>query len=358
MGKVTKMFLGIMNGEVRLTNVRKYTIIVKSVCIVHFLLLVYFTYLNIVPLMIFNLCSVILYFSANLLVRKQCWLACFLITYCEICFHTVAAIYLLGSETSFLYYSFALIPVSYYVSYTTSTFKRKMLYPLLLMFVNFALAISCNVYLYRQEPPKVLTSSQGLLISCFNIVVAVSFLTAFSVFFVIEIRDNQHEMNKQNMKLNYYAQYDPLTALLNRRSMKEKMTELQKKGEDNICVVISDIDDFKRINDTFGHECGDKALVHISAILKELLPNCNLCRWGGEEFLFIWKGTEEECRKQTEKVRKAIEQIEFRYKGEDIHFTMTFGLQKHSLKGNLEKTISLADEKLYRGKQSGKNCVV
>ena len=140
--------------------------------------------------------------------------------------------------------------------------------------------------------------------------------------------------------------------------MKEKMTELQKKGEDNICVVISDIDDFKRINDTFGHECGDKALVHISAILKELLPNCNLCRWGGEEFLFIWKGTEEECRKQTEKVRKAIEQIEFRYKGEDIHFTMTFGLQKHSLKGNLEKTISLADEKLYRGKQSGKNCVV
>lgn len=354
-----KIFRGIGDGELWLTEVMKYSLIVNSVCLVHCFLLGYFIFTGVIPLVIFNACSVVFYLLMNILVKHERYFKCFLLTYMEICLHTVFAIYILGRANSFLCYNFALIPVSYYVSYTTSAIRRKLYYPSLLMFLNLCLSIVCNVYLeYFDQSSVILLSHQQFGINCFNVTVAYLFLAIFSIFFVIEIRQRQCELQKQNAQLNFFAKYDPLTRLLNRRSMDEKMAEYQQDDEDKICIAISDIDDFKKINDEYGHDCGDKVLVHICSIMQGLLPDFKLCRWGGEEFLLLWKGMEHECRERIECLRVAIEKTDFYYQGHKIKFTMTFGVQQHTPGVTMKDTIKRADAKLYQGKQNGKNCIV
>lgn len=361
--KLVKNVRGILDGEFELTNVRKYSVMAYFVCAVHFILLLFFSYFHIIPLMIFNVFSVILYLIMHIFIKKEKYTLTFLTTYGEICLHTIFAICILGGDTAFLFYNFALVPVSYYMSFMSNAFKKKILHPIILMFINFLLTIFCTVYrMFGYAPTNVLTKGQSFLLSVFNISVVFLFLSVFSVLFVVEIRTSQQLLRRQNMKLNYYAQYDSLTSLLNRRSMEEKIVEILKEAQEKnekFCVVMADIDDFKRVNDIYGHECGDKALVHIAATLNGLLlPEDSVSRWGGEEFLFVLKGSEVECRKKTEIMRSAIEKIDFYYKNRRVKFTMTFGVQEHRLEMNIERTISMADDKLYKGKESGKNCVI
>lgn len=359
MGKLKEKMEKLCNTKLNLAEVFKYAVIVNSTSLVHCFLLGYFIYTGVVPLIIFNACSVLLYFAMNILVKREQFSLCFLLTYIEICLHTFVAIFALGRSNSFMCYNFVLIPVSYYVSYTSNTFKNKLLCPTILTGFNLLLTVGCNIYLtYYDGSSVVLLDNQRALLNCFNVTVSYLFIVIFSVFFVVDIRNQQSQLQRQNKQLNYYAKYDPLTAFLNRRSMDEKMVEYQKEDTEKICIVLSDIDDFKNINDIYGHDCGDKVLVHICSIMQGLLPDFELCRWGGEEFLFLWKGMENECRERMEYVRSAIEKTEFFYQGQKIKFTMTFGVQQHVPGVTMKETINQADAKLYRGKQSGKNCIV
>ena len=123
---------------------------------------------------------------------------------------------------------------------------------------------------------------------------------------------------------------------------------------------ICDIDDFKLINDNYGHNYGDYVLKTVAKLMKEELSEEIVCRWGGGEFLVIGKNknNENEAYEKIERVRKLIKEYNFSYEGTDIILTITGGVALYQKGQSVEKWIETADQKLYEGKNSGKNRII
>lgn len=126
-------------------------------------------------------------------------------------------------------------------------------------------------------------------------------------------------------------------------------------------IILSDIDHFKKINDTYGHEAGDRVLVRVAQIFKEKCRKQDLaCRWGGEEFLILLPETSLDGGKiLADKIRSDIESHEFLYERQKISMTMSFGLSvfADNFKSS-EECIRQADNCLYNAKETGRNKVV
>ncbi|MCK4796958.1 MAG: GGDEF domain-containing protein, partial [Spirochaetes bacterium] len=122
-----------------------------------------------------------------------------------------------------------------------------------------------------------------------------------------------------------------------------------------------DIDDFKKFNDTYGHDCGDFILVSIANTIKSILrEQDNVARWGGEEFLLLLPDSNMEGAKITsEKIREKIASTPYYYNDIKLEVTMTFGVSVFDNDSiDIDYYIAKADKALYKGKKSGKNCVV
>ena len=165
-------------------------------------------------------------------------------------------------------------------------------------------------------------------------------------------------------KLDALSRIDPLTKLSNRRDILEKLDSEQAEYErygKTFVVVMGDIDYFKKINDSFGHDTGDFVLKNVANIIKEQLRRVDhLARWGGEEFLIILPETNLlGGAKVAEKIRSAIEQSRFHFLENSLKVSMSFGVSSHVGKGtNLDELIKKADQLLYQAKDSGRNKVV
>lgn len=196
-----------------------------------------------------------------------------------------------------------------------------------------------------------------------NTAVVFLLLTVIIVLFCQDTLVMERKLVAYNEKLREASLRDPLTKLYNRRAMLEYMNELirnlRRCGE-WFDVAIGDIDFFKKVNDTYGHEAGDAVLVYIADMITDYMKNKGeVCRWGGEEFLFVFRGINgEEAAKELEKLRFMIERSEIFYKDQRISVTMTFGLDEYNRSRPLDDTINSADQKLYMGKKSGRNRVI
>ncbi|MEF9935343.1 MAG: GGDEF domain-containing protein [Clostridium sp.] len=147
---------------------------------------------------------------------------------------------------------------------------------------------------------------------------------------------------------------DGLTGIYNRYYLNKEITKLVKKHK-NFSIIMYDLDNFKKINDTYGHDFGDIVLINTSKVVNNRLsPNEALYRYGGEEFVVIVKdAVEERVRELAEIIRSSIESMEWR---ENITTTVSIGVAHSKING--ENTIKIADDNLYKAKQSGKNRVV
>lgn len=157
------------------------------------------------------------------------------------------------------------------------------------------------------------------------------------------------------------SQIDTLTGLANRRAMLESLESEQTRSSRTgrgFGLIMADIDDFKQVNDHYGHACGDAVLVEVSKRLKESLRTQDVTsRWGGEEFLLLLPETSlSHAAKVANKIRKIMEHSPFKWNGISIDLTMTFGV---SAGGNVPvyDAIQQSDDALYRGKRNGKNRV-
>lgn len=157
---------------------------------------------------------------------------------------------------------------------------------------------------------------------------------------------------------------DTLTGLYNRRSCTLFLESARKAFYDEgipFTLVIGDIDDFKMVNDVYGHMAGDEVLKQLAFILQEHVGrNGIVARWGGEEFLFIFKRMNQEMtHRQLEILRKEIRATQFQSaEGRGIQVTMTFGVCEYHQDIDIDKVLKLADDKLYIGKEGGKDQVV
>lgn len=160
-------------------------------------------------------------------------------------------------------------------------------------------------------------------------------------------------------KLQKLAEEDELTKTYNRRKLKEVLqSEIERSSryKTPLCVALFDIDNFKRINDTYGHNVGDDVLRHLAKTVKNSIrTNDSFGRWGGEEFLLILPHLSlEEARKACEKIRCIITQTEFATVGS---ITCSFGLSDYALANNFDTVISQCDHAMYEAKNMGKNCI-
>ena len=177
-----------------------------------------------------------------------------------------------------------------------------------------------------------------------------------------ELQEANQGLLRYQQQLERMARIDPLTELANRRDMLERLEQEQKRSEraaSVFAVILCDIDDFKRVNDTYGHDCGDAALIMIAKLLRANIRTHDLAaRWGGEEFLLLLPDTDAaQAAALAERIRSAVAAMTFAHCGQLIALTMTFGVSMHRAAG-IHACLKEADLALYQGKAQGKNRVV
>lgn len=162
------------------------------------------------------------------------------------------------------------------------------------------------------------------------------------------------------------SQHDKLTELKNRMGFyndyNKNYVKILTDPEAVRCVslFICDIDFFKKVNDTYGHNAGDEVLRHVAGYLRRNVRICDgVYRWGGEEFIVILPDTgDQEAAEAAERVRQAIMGSVCHFEGMDIKVTMSFGVTQLDPMKSIEDNIKTADEKLYKAKESGRNTVI
>lgn len=164
--------------------------------------------------------------------------------------------------------------------------------------------------------------------------------------------------DKMRMALKNLIELDSLTALYNRRSCNNQIKALIKENKE-FTVVMCDIDWFKKINDQYGHDCGDYILTSISAMIRDSVEGCGFAsRWGGEEFLLIYRLDLQDVKQKVELLAERIRDYIFEYENRQVRVTMTFGIKEMAGNVPYEEIIKEADDKLYTGKRNGRNQIV
>lgn len=164
--------------------------------------------------------------------------------------------------------------------------------------------------------------------------------------------------SKMRSDLQKQIEMDALTSLYNRRSGNHILRSLVKNNED-YCVIMCDIDWFKKINDGYGHDAGDYVLIEISKLIQSNVEGAGYAsRWGGEEFLLVYRLKFQETVKKAKELQASIREHSFVYRETPIRVTMTFGVEAANPEESYEQVIKRADEKLYVGKNNGRNQVV
>ena len=217
---------------------------------------------------------------------------------------------------------------------------------------GLAVAISLisvfNYSLYPELMDLVLLHSS--FVKVMNLIITLFYL---SNLYLIELKTTRE-------KLDYNINHDVLTGLYNRRFFEGIMKRSKEEKEASYSVAMLDVDDFKKINDTYGHETGDKVLAAVSKCIESCLPQNGVAvRWGGEEFvLYLPQMDNAHALELLSNFRaKLAEQVVY-YKNSKVSITATIGLSTGENIADYEEYIRQADEKLYWGKKHGKNQVV
>jgi diguanylate cyclase len=177
-----------------------------------------------------------------------------------------------------------------------------------------------------------------------------------------ELSGSRKKLQSSLITIQEMAIHDDLTGFYNRHHMM-KLIEAENNRSVRtgsvFSLVMMDIDKFKNINDTFGHQVGDNVLMTFSAIIRSVLRKTDFCgRYGGEEFLIVLTETDiKEAKVFAERIRDSVEDNFFPELGHNSKITVSIGLARHRTNENIDKTISRADEALYKAKNNGRNRV-
>ncbi|PKM70856.1 MAG: hypothetical protein CVU92_11455 [Firmicutes bacterium HGW-Firmicutes-17] len=162
-----------------------------------------------------------------------------------------------------------------------------------------------------------------------------------------------------NIELVKIAETDALTGIYNKAKFNQEYARLAdhaKATSLNLAVIMFDIDDFKAINDNFGHLVGDQVLKELTAIVRRNINKTDIfARWGGEEFVIILPNSQlEEAMKVAQRLRMIVSEHQFQTTGQ---ITCSFGVGSFKHDDTLDTLLHRVDERLYRAKKSGKNRV-
>lgn len=173
------------------------------------------------------------------------------------------------------------------------------------------------------------------------------------------IKELEHELSQ----VSELVREDQLTGALNRRGMDaafENEATRADRSHAPLCVALLDIDNFKYLNDTLGHHAGDKALIHLSNVIREMLrPSDSVARYGGEEFVILLPDSNlDEAAATIERLQRELTKKFFLHENERVLITFSAGVALRAPQEPQEEVIGRADKAMYRAKKTGKNRVV
>lgn len=319
---------------------------------VHAIFLVLFFYLGVFPMVIFNTFSVLIYAYClkihRISVERSDLKLIGWLVYLEIMSHAVFASYYVGTYSGFNYY-IVLLSTLPFLTFGDSNVIR-ITKSVLIIIVFIVLDIVFTDYV----PPYILNEIYLSNLRIFNVSVFITTIVLVPLFFSKVSYDNRK-------KLEHASTTDELTGLYNRRlftHIAENELKDTKRNGLLLSIILFDIDNFKTINDSFGHSCGDQALTNLAAILRQTVrPKDILSRWGGEEFIILLPDTDiNRAEVVAERLRINVENLKMVCQENKISMTITLGLASNKTNNeSLDKLIEQADNAMYLGKTRGKN---
>ena len=217
------------------------------------------------------------------------------------------------------------------------------------------------VYATRRAEVLVLGERARMIFQAFNTLSLYALLALLCVLFSTNLQAGERLLRIANQALYREAGTDPLTQLPNRRAMMNAIHAALKRSPDQAFgVAIADIDFFKKVNDTYGHKCGDYTLRTLSDKFREFCGDrIKVCRWGGEEFCFFMPGMNlDEAGAAMNDLCYAVRSMPLSFEGTDFNITITVGVAENDFRSPLDAILDEADRKLYMGKESGRDRVV
>ncbi len=345
-------------GEKNMDDRARYCFLAVFLGCVHLLLAGVGILLMCLPLVISNLLVACLDFLSIYKAKENSkYFLRISILYFATCAQSLYASVLLGWSYDFSVYNLVMIPVMLSMVYLVEHGENCSRYTIPYTLVNFISTMIFCGFLYRGNPLYYYPVPTDLRVSFFNNVMGFLLLSCFCVLFILELTANRKKLQARNRELAHLANYDELTQLRNRRSILSKWKCLER---DDYCVVMGDVDNFKKINDTYGHEQGDEVLKLIADSMSGAASAADyVSRWGGEEFLMIVFGNIAYALKVVKGIQQRLREANVWANGHKLTVTMTFGVCERSevLDGNIDEIIRRADQRLYLGKAGGKNCI-
>jgi diguanylate cyclase (GGDEF)-like protein len=191
------------------------------------------------------------------------------------------------------------------------------------------------------------------------------FVAGFSVILlrltkpIDRMAEEREAARARNIELAKLSETDPLTGLRNRRGMEAALEAMDREGKGPSHVAILDVDHFKLVNDSRGHDEGDRVLRGIACLLASSVRNVDLCgRWGGEEFIVAFSDLgDDHAAASAERIRAAVAAHSFGSENSPLGVTVTLGIAAVGEAG-FEEALGRADRAMYRGKHEGRNRVV
>ncbi len=346
-------------------NVRRkgsaYSSLYLITAVVHFIYVVIFAFAGCRPLVTINVGMTAFYIVIGLVIRKVArYRNIFAICTVAMTFFLISHYLTLGPSFGFQYLCFGMVPFMYYLAYVDEAGVDIAKWGSVASYV--ALSVVSFIGTRMNHPGFDLTETFRRVIVAYNTTLTFFMSIQFMTEFVKKTYADAGVLEDKNNNLEKSASIDALTGLLNRRTIESYIDRSIRKarGEgSDFSVLMCDIDNFKKVNDTYGHDCGDQVLVNIANIIKsEVRPDDAVFRWGGEEIFIVVNGGEYIAKAVAERCRKAIEESSVSYNGKDISVTITIGGATHYQGASRDDLINRADKHLYEGKQNGKNQVV
>lgn len=305
---------------------------------------------NIISILIFSICALVL-------IKKDSYIA-LLVAFIEVSVFSIISVITIG-----WIYEFQLWLISVSIIEIIAPFKKYKKFFYVLAILNAIVYAALYIYVFTEFNTKKIFNVDVFF--CITNVMA-TFLLIFFSEKMLKLSNilEKYTIKQEYDKMEQIANIDELTGIANRRKMKDILADnniLVGKEESEFYIAFADIDDFKNINDTYGHDVGDYVLKYVANFLKTQLGKENIvARWGGEEFLILFASptTKSKVSEKLEHIRYNLSQNELKHDNNTIKFTMTFGAVSSIDFKNIYDMAKKADELMYVGKNTGKNKVV
>jgi diguanylate cyclase (GGDEF)-like protein len=294
-----------------------------------------------------NIVSISMYVAAYVCLTRRKNVAAVCLIWAEVLGHAALGTLMVGWDSGFHYYLLMFIP-AIFVSTATSRAAAA-------IFVLWCFYVGLDAVTHAFAPLEPLGPQALAGLRYFNISVVFAMFAYLSSYYYRTITDAQKRLSK-------LAMTDPLTGLYNRRhilDVSEYEAVQRQRYSRSLSFIIADIDFFKRINDTHGHEAGDAVLVAVSdAIRNSVREQDSVSRWGGEEFLIVLPDTDlDGATLVANRVRENVAARAISIGTQTIYTSLTLGVTSCETTESIHAAIARADGALYKGKHAGRNRV-